>query len=551
MDKPRLWPAAVLATLAPLALAFVWGIGERPQQQKVTLTMVTLGVAGLLFAFWFVAFSRLATRVRVAGALALVAAVAAFFALFRVRGFSGDLVPVVESRWAAPPSLPMAPVTTLAVPIAEAPAPSPAAAAQPPEGSSGTSDAAASANAAAAAPAPETAAAATVAPPAPGWPQFMGPNRDGTLPGPRLADFASRPPRRLWSQPIGTGWSGFAVRDGLALTLEQRGEEEALVAYEAETGRVRWLSAWPAHYTSGLAGDGPRSTPTIDGAEVFAIGARGTLSAHDLASGRRLWLRETASENGATPPEWGVAGSPLVRGELVIVNPGGPGGRSLVAYDRRSGERVWSGGDDRASYSSPFVARLLGREQVVIWNATSVTGHDPDSGAVLWRQEWTKQGEKVSKPLALGEDGLLVSAGYGVGAKRFRLAADGGAIRSSLVWESPRLKAKFTNVVLHEGFLYGLDDGVLTCVDPESGERRWRAGRYGHGQVILVAGELLVMAESGELVLVEPRSDAHVERSRVAVLEGKTWNPPALAGDLLLVRNDKEAAAWRLATEQP
>ncbi|MCL4817686.1 MAG: PQQ-binding-like beta-propeller repeat protein [Vicinamibacteria bacterium] len=544
MNQPRLWPAAVLALLTLLALALVWGTGDRPQQQNVTLTMVTLALAGLLLFLWFVAFSRLAARVRVAGALAVVAAVAAFFALFRVRGFSGDLVPVVESRWSAPPSLPMAPVTTPAAPIAEAPAPS-----SVPEPSGGNPEAGAAPASAAAAVAEPPAVAAPAPAPAPGWPQFMGPNRDATLPGPRLADFASRAPRRLWSQPIGTGWSGFAVRDGLALTLEQRGDEEALVAYEAETGKVRWMSSWPAHYTSGLAGDGPRSTPTIDGAEVFAIGARGTLSAHDLASGRRLWMRDTASENGATLPEWGVAGSPLVRGELVIVNPGGPGGRSLVAYDRRSGERVWSGGDDRASYSSPFVARLLGREQVVIWNATSVTGHDPDSGSVLWRQEWTKQGEKVSKPLALGEDGLLVSAGYGVGAKRFRLAADGGAIRSSLVWESPRLKAKFTNVVLHEGFLYGLDDGVLTCVDPESGERRWRAGRYGHGQVILVGGQLLVMAESGELVLVEPRPDAHVERARVAVLDGKTWNPPALAGDLLLVRNDKEAAAWRLATE--
>jgi outer membrane protein assembly factor BamB len=549
MDKPRLWPAAVVSALALIALAVVWATGERSQQQMVTLTMVTLGLAGLLLALWFVAFSRLPARVRGAGALALVAAVAAFFALFRVRGFSGDLVPVVESRWAAPPSLPTAPATPPAAPIVETPTPGPAS--DPAGGSRETSAGATSADEAGAAPAAEPAPAlvAPAATPAPGWPQFMGPNRDATLPGPRLADFASRAPRRLWSQPIGAGWSGFAVHDGLALTLEQRGDEEALVAYEAETGKVRWLSSWPAHYTSGLAGDGPRSTPTIDGAEVFAIGARGTLSAHDLATGRRLWLRDTASENGATVPEWGVAGSPLVRGELVIVNPGGPGGRSLVAYDRRSGERRWAGGDDRASYSSPFFARLLGREQVVIWNATSVTGHDPDSGAVLWRQEWTKQGEKVSKPLALGEDGLLVSAGYGVGAKRFRLAEDGGAIRPSLVWESPRLKAKFTNVVLHEGFLYGLDDGVLTCVDPETGERRWRAGRYGHGQVILVGGQLLVMAESGELVLVEPRPDAHVERSRVAVLEGKTWNPPALAGDLLLVRNDKQAAAWRLATE--
>jgi outer membrane protein assembly factor BamB len=302
-------------------------------------------------------------------------------------------------------------------------------------------------------------------------------------------------------------------------------------------------------YISGLAGDGPRSTPTIDGAQVFALGARGTLSAHDLQSGRRLWLKDVLAENDAEAPRWGVAGSPLVRGGHVIVNAGGPAGRSLVAYRRDSGERAWSGGDDPASYSSPFVARLLGREQVVIWNANSIAGHDPGTGTVLWRQPWTSQGEKVSKPVTLGDDGFVVSAGYGVGAKRFRLSASGGVIQSRLVWESLRLKAKFTNVVMHEGNLYGLDDGVLACVDPETGERRWRAGRYGHGQVILVGRQLLVMAESGELVLVEPTPDSHVERARFPVLDGKTWNPPALAGDLLIVRNDKEAAAWMLATE--
>ncbi|MCM2258178.1 MAG: PQQ-like beta-propeller repeat protein [Vicinamibacteria bacterium] len=539
MDKPqpRLWPVPAVLAVAALVLAFAWLTGERPQQLRVTLTMIALGLAGALLGLWFVAFSRLAPRVRLAGLGAMLAAIALFFGLFRVRGFSGDLIPIVESRWAPPPALPTAPTT-----LPPAPTPEPSLAATP---------ASAAASSAAPPPGVDAPAPAAVAPtaPAPSWPQFMGPDRDSVLPGPKLADFAKRPPQLLWKQPIGTGWSGFAVRDELALTLEQRGEEEALVAYEAATGKVRWISSWPAHYAAALAGDGPRSTPTIDGDQVFTIGAQGTLSAHDLASGRRQWLRETLAENGATAPQWGVSGSPLVHAGRVIVNVGGPGGRSLVAYDRHSGAPVWAGGDDAASYSSPFLARLLGRQQVVIWNADSITGHDPETGAVLWRQEWPSVGEKVSKPLALGDDGVLVSAGYGVGAKRFRLATVGEAIQSCLVWESTRLKAKFTNVVLHDGLLYGLDDGVLACVDPQTGERRWRAGRYGHGQVILVAGQLLVLAESGELVLVDPKPDALHERSRIPVLAGKTWNPPALAGDLLLVRNDKEAAAWRLATE--
>jgi outer membrane protein assembly factor BamB len=147
----------------------------------------------------------------------------------------------------------------------------------------------------------------------------------------------------------------------------------------------------------------------------------------------------------------------------------------------------------------------------------------------------------------LSDDRLLFSAGYGVGSKVFGFSSDGaGGLRPNLVWESPRLKSKFANLVVHDGFVYGLDDGVLACLDPATGERRWKAGRYGHGQLLLVGGLLLVQTEEGEAVLVEPTPDAHRELTRHALLEGKTWNPPALSGSRLLVRNDREAALYDL-----
>ena len=182
-----------------------------------------------------------------------------------------------------------------------------------------------------------------------------------------------------------------------------------------------------------------------------------------------------------------------------------------------------------------------------MFNEGTVAGHDPATGAVLWEQAFPKEQPNVAPPLPLPGDRLLVSAGYGIGSKVFAFASqDDGSATPSLVWESPRLKSKFANLILHEGFVYGLDDGVLTCLDPATGERRWKGGRYGHGQLLLVAGLLIVQTEEGEIVLVEPTPEAHRELTRFPVLDGKTWNPPALSGSRLLVRNDREAALYDL-----
>jgi outer membrane protein assembly factor BamB len=248
-------------------------------------------------------------------------------------------------------------------------------------------------------------------------------------------------------------------------------------------------------------------------------------------------------------PEWGKACSPLVVDGRVIVSAGGANGRSLVAYDAASGERVWTAGTGRSSYSSPALMTLGGRPQVVILNSSSVAGHDPASGSLLWEQPFPGQQPNVAVPIPLAGDQVLVSAGYGIGSKAYRVAGNGPGLQATLVWESPRLKSKFANMIAHGGSVYGLDDGVLTCINPADGERRWKGGRYGHGQILLVGDLLIVQTEEGEIVLVEATPEAHREITRFAVLDGKTWNPPALAGRVLLVRNDREAAAYELPVE--
>ena len=249
-------------------------------------------------------------------------------------------------------------------------------------------------------------------------------------------------------------------------------------------------------------------------------------------------------------PEWGKSCSPLLVDDLVVVSAGGDRGRSLVAFDRETGEEIWKGGDDASSYSSPLVTTLAGVRQIVILNAASVAGHDPADGRLLWSYPWPREQPNVAQPLPLPGDRLLISSGYGVGAKMLRIEArPEGELAASLVWESPRLKAKFAHYVDYEGVVYGLDDGVLVCLDPETGERCWKRGRYGHGQLLLVDDLLLLQAEHGEVVLIEPNASELVELGRFTAMDGKTWNIPTLAGPYLLVRNDREAALFELPLE--
>jgi outer membrane protein assembly factor BamB len=289
----------------------------------------------------------------------------------------------------------------------------------------------------------------------------------------------------------------------------------------------------------------------VSGGRVFTVGSNGLLNALDVETGRLLWTRDVVEENGGKVPGWGKSCSPLAVGGLVVVSAGGPGGRSLVAYREESGEPAWAAGDDASGYSSPTLAHVAGRDQILIFNEGSVAGHDPRTGSLLWSHAWPATQPNVAQPVPLPGDRVLFSSGYGIGSKVFRVSTDGSALAAHLVWESPRLKAKFANAVFHDGTVYGLDDGVLTALDPETGERRWKAGRYGHGQVILAGDLLLVQTEEGELVLVDADPRAHTEVARFQALDGKTWNPPALAAPYLLVRNDREAACYELPVERP
>ena len=394
--------------------------------------------------------------------------------------------------------------------------------------------------------------------------QFLGPLRDNSASHVKLnPDWKAHPPRRLWKRAVGAGWGGFSAVNGYAVTMEQRGPSELVICYDIETGETHWSHAEKLRHESLLGGIGPRSTPTIDQGQVFALGATGLLRCLDGATGNAIWQFDLLANYGISPAEesaaiaWGRSGSPLVTNDLVIIPAGGSQQKrvSLVALNRTNGQIVWEGGNSQVSYASPSLVTLAGVPQILIVNENSVTAHDPSSGELLWSHPWTgssSSNASVSQALAATESSVLLSKGYGIGAELLQLEmGDNRQIQVHSLWASSRvMKTKFTNACLHGGYAYGLSDGVLECIEISSGRRVWKRGRFGHGQLLRVDDLLLVQAESGEIVLVEANSQRFQQLGSIPALEGQTWNNLCLYKNRLLARNAREATCFSL-TIQP
>jgi outer membrane protein assembly factor BamB len=374
-----------------------------------------------------------------------------------------------------------------------------------------------------------------------GWPGFRGPGRDGVVHGVRIAtDWSKAPPAELWRRRVGPGWSSFAVRGDRFYTQEQRGEDEVVACYSVSTGHEVWRHNDPARFWESNAGAGPRATPTLGKGRVYTCGATGIVNALDAADGSLVWTNNAVSDTGAKIPKWGIAGSPLVVDDVVIAAADG----KLVAYDRATGKFRWKGPANGDGYSSPHLATLDAVQQVLLLNGDGALSVAPDSGDRLWEYKWDTNG--IVQPAVLADDNVLV--GTEAGVRRIAVAHENGKWTTEERWTSAALKPFFNDFVVHEGHAYGFDGNQLACMDLADGKRIWKGGRYGHGQVILLAdqGVLLVLSEKGELALVEATPGQFRELAHRPAIEGKTWNHPVLAGDILLVRNDEEMAAFRL-----
>jgi outer membrane protein assembly factor BamB len=381
------------------------------------------------------------------------------------------------------------------------------------------------------------------------WTNFRGPNRDGRYD--EMAVLTQWPAGGLspiWKQPVGVGYASFVVADGRAYTIEQRRREEVVAAYDVANGREIWKQAWNAEY-SDSTGDGPRATPTWDNGRIYALGATGELRCLDAKTGAVVWGKNILKENGASNLQWAMAASPLVVDDKVIVLPGGSG-KSVVAYNKMTGAPVWSSQNDTAAYVSPMLVTLAGRRQIIVVSASRVMGLAPEDGSLIWSYTWdTDMGINVSQPIMVDSNRFFISAGYGKGAALVEVTGTGKSVSAKALWENINMKNKFNSSVLHEGYVYGLDEGILTCLDVKTGERKWKGGRYGYGQVLLASGHLIISSDSGELALVKATPQQYTEVARFAAIEGKTWNYPAIAGGRLLVRNANQMAAFNIAAQ--
>jgi outer membrane protein assembly factor BamB len=398
---------------------------------------------------------------------------------------------------------------------------------------------------------PATAAATTVKREAE-WPGFRGRDRNSVVHGVEVAtDWSATPPAEMWRRPVGPGWSSFAVSGDLLYTQEQRGQEEVVSCYRVSTGQTVWRHRDATRFWESNGGAGPRSTPTLDNGRVYAFGATGILNTLDAISGSVIWSRNVSADAKVKVPMWGFSSSPLIVDDVVIVAASG----KLAAYDVGTGNPRWVGAGGRGgSYSSPQRATIDGVAQVVMLTASGATAVSPSDGKVLWTHDYPGD-VTIVQPAVLGDGDVLITTSVstgGVGIRRLAVTHDRGGWKAVSRWESNGLKPYFNDFVVRDGYAYGFDGSILSCIDLKDGSRKWKGGRYGNGQLVLLSeqGLLLVTSEDGEAALVKASPDQFTEVTRFTVLEGKTWNHPVVVRGVLLVRNDHEMAAFRLPVEK-
>lgn len=397
------------------------------------------------------------------------------------------------------------------------------------------------------------------------WPNYRGPAHDGVSTEKLASDsWPAAGPRQVWRIPTPGGFSSFTVAEGRAYTLVNRAHEgigyETLVALDARTGKELWAHRLSTvRYTGGgddgtrdnRGGDGPRSTPTVDGNRVYALDAKVVLHCVDAVTGNEVWRRDILGEHNGRNITWENAASPVID-DLFIFVAGGGEGQALLGLDKNTGRTLWKTEDDRMTHATPVVANLLGQRQVLFFTQTGLVAVRPVDGQVLWRQPFRFNVSTAASPVVAG-DLVYCSAAYGVGAGAYRISRDGDTFKSTEVWRRPgKLQSHWSTPVYHDGHLYGLfgfkeyGKAPLQCIDLATGEEKWSREGFGPGNVTLVDGHLVVLGDAGQLVLVEATPQEYREKARADVLEGKCWSTPTYAGGRIYARSTVEGVCLDL-----
>ena len=381
------------------------------------------------------------------------------------------------------------------------------------------------------------------------WPQFLGLNRNGLSSETGLIDsFPKDGPKVLWRVKGGVGMGGVAISRGKAVTLWQTGGKQRVVALDAKSGKELWNTPVAPQFRNEM-GNGPRSTPTIDGENVFVFTGEGNLLCLKFADGKIRWEKKPLKELGGKPADYGMACSPLVTGELVIVTAGTKAG-TVVAYHKSDGKLAWKAGGDPTGYSTPSVLKVGGKEQVVVFTGGSAIGLEPKTGKKLWRYEYeTEYHCNTASPIAVGGN-VLISSGENHGSAMLSLISAGGVFDVKPAWTSfgtkSVLRSEWQTPILDKGSLYGLDNvgsagpvTNLTCIDAKTGKRQWIQRRFGKSNGIFADGKLWYVTMKGELILVRANPKKYEELARSKPLVKMTRHAPALANGRLYLRDNE------------
>jgi outer membrane protein assembly factor BamB len=509
--KERLGVAAtaiVVAALTALVIDASMGVSMWIYGAPLAMAVITAGI-------WFGRQRSSMARFSLVAALLLL--VWGLFPFARLDGFRGDYLPELTWRWA---------------PTAE--------------------DALGGESAGQSTHMAPTAEFASWTPTTVEWPMFRGPRGDSRVVESGADLEWTGEPKILWRLPVGPAWSSFSHVSGRLFTQEQREEEESVTCIDAATGTVIWRTGFPCRFSDVVAGAGPRATPTYLDGRLYTFGAKAILACLEASTGKVLWQRDLMAEVNAQLPVWGFSSSPLAIASLIIVYAGGDGDNGLIAYDQLSGEPVWRFASHGMNFSSAQRIEVSGRELVLFGDESGFYALEPATGAVAWKLKpagWS--GPAICQPQQVGPNSLIIPLGDGKGVTRLTASLDGSTWNVKEEWSSKKLKPSFNDFVYHEGYCYGFDNHLFSCIDANTGELKWKHKGYEFGQVLLLAdvGKLVVTTEKGDVVLLATDPTAHRELGRYPAIQGKTWNHPIAAAGRLFVRNGEEAVALALSSK--
>ena len=384
------------------------------------------------------------------------------------------------------------------------------------------------------------------------WHQWRGVNRDGVSRETGvLKNWTNVGPKVLWQIPLGDGFSGVSIADGRAYTVYAKGEDEIVVCLDATNGKEIWRYVIDERFRSPDGGDGPRSTPTIDGDTVYALSAHGRLVALDAQNRKALWHCDFRSAFSSEQPRYGFCTSAIVQGDLLLLQTGGTRDNALVAFDKHSGKIVWSCEDDPCGYSSPITVTISGKRQTVFFTGRGLVSVSPKTGTVYWRYDWqTPSNINAATPIFIPPNRIFMSSGYDIGAAVVQIKEIDGKLVATTVWKSRVMKNHFSSSIYQNGYLYGFDNAVLKCINAETGREQWITRGFGRGTLIYADGCLIILGENGNLALAKATPTEYEQLAETQLLKGRCWTLPTLSGGKLYLRNMEELVCVDLSARR-